>query len=599
MAVFTAKTSGNWSSSGQTTWNEVGVPGNGDTVTIGAFTVTVDVNTTVGTSPNDATTKVVDKTSATGALVIGSGVTFTVKGNIGSVNGGTLTMQAGSTLTFDNSGSGGSPVYTFVNGGFQKFNFNGSSGSPCVVQAISGQTWKMHGNPDTPTTATYTTFRRSANQTLTCSTNASVSFTNCTWDTGGRWDFSTSQAGVTLIINDCTFTNSTHASDSVAVLYQTTPTSGTRQFMRNVLDKGITWNSKGFLFEYNYIGGVWSAVAGSSGNTIRRNFFYSDGTGNNGNGQLFDQSISRNYFVVAKDGTGNPHFVNLTAKAGTDTTASQNIFEGQTPDLTDFGDSIIIQSTACSGGNKIVGKNNLALPANYSGATSGSGTVATLYSADANVLTEFYRNTANVNINTGGPTQKRGMFAVAEAGTGTAGQVAALKSNLAWGSSSSQGYLAERISGNVKDVITAANADYNWVYNTSAGDNLRGYEDFVASNTMWTAGNTVAAGVDAHQGSGDPSFVDSSRNMATWCAARGYGAATAAAALTALRADVTRIPDLIDYVFEGFKVQNSNMRTAAHDGGVVGAANYHKSTRSLSAVTTFRTYVNSQYGLNI
>ncbi len=43
MAAFTSKASGNWSSAGQTTWNEVGVPVAGDTVTIAAnHVVTVD-----------------------------------------------------------------------------------------------------------------------------------------------------------------------------------------------------------------------------------------------------------------------------------------------------------------------------------------------------------------------------------------------------------------------------------------------------------------------------------------------------------------------------------------------------------------------------
>src|SRR5688572_11885646 len=118
MTAFTPKATGNWSAGGQTTWNEAGVPGDGDTVTIGAHTVTVDVNTTVGTSPNDATTKVINTSSGSGVLVIGAGVTLTVKGNIGHVNSSTHTQQAGSTLTFDNSGSGGTPVYCFINAGF-------------------------------------------------------------------------------------------------------------------------------------------------------------------------------------------------------------------------------------------------------------------------------------------------------------------------------------------------------------------------------------------------------------------------------------------------------------------------------------------------
>jgi len=54
MAAFTSKASGNWTTAGQTTWNEVGTPGNGDTVSIGAgHTITIPDNAgtiTVGPS---------------------------------------------------------------------------------------------------------------------------------------------------------------------------------------------------------------------------------------------------------------------------------------------------------------------------------------------------------------------------------------------------------------------------------------------------------------------------------------------------------------------------------------------------------------------
>lgn len=49
-ATFTSKATGDWSASGQTTWNEVGVPGNGDTVVI-SHSVAVSDDRIVGTSP--------------------------------------------------------------------------------------------------------------------------------------------------------------------------------------------------------------------------------------------------------------------------------------------------------------------------------------------------------------------------------------------------------------------------------------------------------------------------------------------------------------------------------------------------------------------
>lgn len=48
MATFTDKANGNWNAAGQTTWNEAGVPGTGDDVTISGFTVTMTQSETCG-----------------------------------------------------------------------------------------------------------------------------------------------------------------------------------------------------------------------------------------------------------------------------------------------------------------------------------------------------------------------------------------------------------------------------------------------------------------------------------------------------------------------------------------------------------------------
>jgi hypothetical protein len=112
---------------------------------------------------------------------------------------------------------------------------------------------------------------------------------------------------------------------------------------------------------------------------------------------------------------------------------------------------------------------------------------------------------------------------------------------------------------------------------------------------LWTAGDAVAASVDVHQGTGDPEFYDRNRNLASWAADRGYGA-TYADALTAVRSNPQRVADLITYIFEGFRPSNSAARNAAHDGGCVGAANFYKSARTFSRVTSHRSAL-SEFGL--
>lgn len=80
MAAYTSKATGDWSSAGQTTWNEVGVPGSGDTVAIGTgHVITVTTNTTVGTSPTMSPSGVV---TVNGQLVINQGVTLTLLGTL-------------------------------------------------------------------------------------------------------------------------------------------------------------------------------------------------------------------------------------------------------------------------------------------------------------------------------------------------------------------------------------------------------------------------------------------------------------------------------------------------------------------------------------
>lgn len=143
MTAFTSKAAGNWSASGQTTWNEAGVPGNGDTATL-THAIAVDTNTTVGTSGAAGTIDViVDKTgSNAGALTINAGVTLTVRGDL-QLKNALLTLAAGASYVFDSSLATGTPVYKIVIGAGGANNFgditcNGSSGSHCSFSKAVG-----------------------------------------------------------------------------------------------------------------------------------------------------------------------------------------------------------------------------------------------------------------------------------------------------------------------------------------------------------------------------------------------------------------------------------------------------------------------------
>lgn len=589
-AAYTSSQSGPWSAAA--TWGGSGPPGSGDTASIGAHTVNVDVDTTVGTSPNDNTTKVINMTSASSILVITNGVTLTCKGNIGHVNGSTHRQRAGSTLTFDNSGSGGSPVYTFINAGFSNFDLQGSSGSLALIQAISGQTCGVNAPWGTVTMSFAKLLRCSALNPSSLGGNVAIS--DSTVDTCAKLALTSSSGTISITFDRNTFTNSTDSTTDLS-FSKSTFTSGTLRIANDVHSKSISYLAKGFTIVSNCFFGGFDGVATSTVLSFRNNFIAQDGTHNGGNGQLFPFSFERNYFVVTNN-TGNPHFVSATALTSVNNTFSQNIFESQATNASDFGDCVLINNAATSGGFIVIGQNNIVLPSGRSGSTEGSGTLVTIFNNTTTPLCQFTRNTGNIATNAA--AGKRGMFAVSESSAGAVGQLAVLKSNLAWASASGQGYLGESVNtlaGAPTNVITASGADYNWVYNTSTGNNLLSYNNKTTTNAMWTAGFAVASGVDSHQGSGDPQFYDSARNVAKWCYDRGYGAQTYAAGVAAIMASPGRTVDLINYVFEGYRPQNASCRNAAADGGCVGAANYAKS-RDLSTLTRYRTTL-SIFGL--
>lgn len=466
------------------------MPGNGDTATIGAFTVTVDVSTTVGTSPNDATTKVVDKTSATGSLIVANGVTFTVKGNIGGVNGSTYQLNSGASIVFDASGSGGTPVYCFVNVGFVKLVCNGVAGTRCAISAVSGQTFTLAQNYS-QLDLSYTDITRAAAGSISAN-SVNINILSCTFTSCGNQTIVSSGTTLTHTITGNVWSSTTGSAGCINIQFSGTKTSGTRTLKRNVFDKFVTHYSIGLEIECNVFLGGLTCVAGRTWSTFCNNFFVQDGL-NGGNGALLTGSVARNYFVVS-NGTGNPHFISPTALLGSDTIVSQCVFESQAPDLVDTGDCVLVNGSACSS-TKIIIKNCIVLPSGYSGATCQSGQLLTVYNSstanNTSSQTQLYRNTCNQNQTAVGAVGKRAAIAFAEASSGFADQVSAIKGNLVWAATARDGYLAERISGTVDGIVTATGADYNWLYNIATDNNGRGYRDKANSpaQDLWSTGN--------------------------------------------------------------------------------------------------------------
>jgi hypothetical protein len=563
MASYTSFQSGNWSL--PSTWVESNIPGDGDTVTIGSHTITVNTNTTIGTSPNDITTKVINLTSASSILKVASNVTLVIKGNRGAVNGSKFQQEAGSIVTFDASASGGTPTYTDINVGFTQYVFNGLSGNPTILQAVSGRVCGVNANWSL-FTATYSVFRRVSGLNIT-SISGNVTITDCTFDTCGRLGLTSNTVTASCSLLRNTFISGTHASNDVLVGYSTTATSGTREFGLNVLNKGITYISKSFNIHDNYFGGNWESTSSSSFTIMRNNFFKMDGTVNGGGGTILASSADNNYFYMINE-VGNPHFVALYAELANQE-LSNCIFEYDGPDAIDTGDCVFPYS---SGGNIAIVRNNIVLPSSRTGNPYTSGTLATIFNTDNDRICQFIHNTVFARSS----ANQTAALNFSEATNGHAGEISVFKSNLIWSDLPNTALIATRIQGTVNGVLAASGVDYNCLFNGMSGDNGRGYNDRANNLDLWTGGiatiNSAAnSNVDNHQLTVNPMFLDSTRNLAKWCLVNSYGSQNSIDGLSAIKNDVTRISDLINYVQEGFAPQNPLLKGVGHDGLDIGA----------------------------
>lgn len=585
MALRTSSQTGNWNDTA--TWGGAAVPVAGDTVSIGAHTVTVSDTRIVGTSPNNSTTAVIDMTSVSSVLIVSG--SLAVRGNLGMVSGSTLTLGAGGSVLWDASASGGTPVYKLINAGFCKLNANGSSGSHCVMSAPVGFTFDLTQNYSTLQLA-YCDFTRVAASILTTGAGVGVSVQRCTFTLCGVIELVSFQTNQDFIFNYNKFDSS--GADSFKLTWNAVPTTANpRECIGNSFDGAFTYSSYGVTGRWNYFGGGVDGVGDHPWASLRLNFIY----GTRADGQVLDGLIERNY--LSSSTNPNPHFVECRANVA-DVIFSQNIIESHDADTSDFGDILLPVNDRFTSPFKWLVENNLALRNSF--APTGSGTLITLYATGtgSDVRMACYRNTVNVDNPASGAFARRSAFATSEAGASGVDNIADLLSNLVWGTSPGQGYLGERVNNfpAALDVITVANADYNWTHNLSAGNNQRFYHDQSSGAPLWTAGDAVAAGVDTHQGTGDPQFYDGTRNLAGWAVERGYGS-TYADGLAAVRADPTRVSDLVAFVFDGFRCGNSATRNAAHDGGCVGAANFYKSSRTFSQTTSHYIAAQTKFAL--
>lgn len=576
MTAYVSNSSGNWST--PTVWTPNGTPGNGDTVSIG-HAIAVDSNRTIGNSPNNTTTNVVAITA--GSLTINAGVTLTVRGNWteSSTFGNLVFMLAGSQIIFDNSASGGSPVYT-LSSTFNGWSIAGTSGSRCGISAIAGQTAKVtftqlyvSGPGGSVIGFTYCDFTRlTMADDWSFYTDFDVSITHCHWDQCGTVHLTSSTTTRNVTITDNIVTNGTDSSTQEDIYFDFLgiPTSGTRLVKRNLIDRRTHYKAYQFSVQYNFFGDYLPITPSVDFADVTYNLFRiasATGVGSGSSNNRFpDCDVNYNYFY-SNLSAGNPQFMSSLA-TNRDCTVAHNIFEHEGGDGGTNSGGAIFPQFANSHVNRI--QNNIVLPSSQAGNPYASCLLVWLTDDEAGRSIEVTHNTV-FNRNSAGV----GAIQVAYGGNGHANEVPILKSNLFW-SNASGGLIASRKTGTVNAIITASGADYNALYNGGAGDNGRGYDDQAGNLDLWTGGaanggNAAASHVDDHQLTSNPQLVDSTRNLAAWALARGYGS-TSAEAITAIKADTTaRIPDLINWVAQGNAPLNSDYWKSAHDGTTIGA----------------------------
>jgi hypothetical protein len=508
------------------------VPGNGDTVTISGYKLTVDQDWTIGAS--GATGSVAIATNATGTLEVASGVTLTVRGDVihtGDINNADmLTMDAGSHFVFDSS-QASNPTTTYyrwgtsTSGSIPHFVANGTSGSHVTVTSstANGALGGQFGIPASSqfgyacVVATYTDFSNLGGSTtpafLFGDSNPYLpylSIINSTFTNVGRMTKTAASGNYsfgwssTFLLDHDTFTNSPGWTNFglTGITRPLTP-GGVGQITNNVFDKRFsdgdgncnnTTSLDGWTVTGNYFGSTTCNL--SSVPTIIDNFIRVAA-----HQELNVQPTTAGGYYFWDSVDDNPHWTTYAANLAT--TMSGFVFE-MPDDITGdsgemfapgLGASVVTQAFS----------NNILAPSKTGRSVSEISATTALMSTNALL---------NVNHNTWvGATAigAFGMLQTNEAGASTFPFHAA-ESNLAW--SNGGGYYKVGViqyGRLLQDSVTTA--DYN-----SSDSNVLLTDPSCSGCTNQGKGyaGKWTATPGAHDVTASPYFADQYRNVALW-----------------------------------------------------------------------------------
>lgn len=515
-AARTSSQNGNWNDTA--TWGGSAAPGIGDTASIG-HQVTITANTTVGTSPAEGN-MVVTVTTA-GDVFVNSGIVFTVRGGVSLAGNATWNQAAGSSFIFDasNASSPTSQQYELrIGTGHNeaaKLISTGTVGSRVVFDSQSGGGNGWINDGDGPwlsgagIEAEYTDFKDigdASNRAIRTSPSQSGDLFKCLFcrfiDSGGIGGTYNMNAQSNYRIEDSHFTG-TLQTEAVKLENASGYTSGTRTFYRSSFDQPVQFYTPvGFDIQGNFFNESFESTDGQwvtfSNNFVRFGF-------GNTPALVRGSTTGRNYGFHGDSTNSNPHYwqvgnyngqvvEGLTCESAYITNGNS---EGDCVQLSSPGGAVTVDVTK-----------TLVIPDAFGG-TSG-----TIFSAlgNANITARVYRNTHVAN------TTDEACVALGETYAGHTGMVTRLDSNLCVNlTAGTDGPIAWDSGGNdsVTDLVSAANGNRNCHYQL---DSVR----YV--NLELSTGTLGANDVNAN-----PSFVDSSRDLASWAGSIGLTASNAAA----------------------------------------------------------------------
>ncbi len=549
MAAFTSKASGNWSASGTTTWTQSGVPGNGDTVTIGTgHAIIVDVNTTIGAS--GAADSVAVQITATGTLEVATGVTFTLRGCM-VIGNTTFTMDHGSTLTFDSSLAAGTPVYYVqladnTNQTACEMICNGTTGSHCTINkaggSANGQIRNANAGFISQIKATFTDFSDLGTTAggpayaadaigLDIGSVGEFTLTDCTFARCSMITINTLPGGANLTIQRCSLTAPIDPSHWVTWFQFSAATTGLRLVTDNVFQSS---GAKAIM--------VFSTSAG--GLTFSRNMFgHSIYTSMSGSAPMADCSDN-----LAVKAAGDATAVTLGETGGTVTRLY--IHDGIVDATDGSGGGIIPNAPSVSGimtFSGLIYDSVAAQEGNDAFQVSSPSAVVTFrvtnaifipnsrglmpgdFTAHGNV--DVIQSYEHCTIMAGEKSPSSTGLAAALYGSGyqfAANQFALFRNNLVWcpdATTSARLALTSLSGSQTADAVTPSGCDYNGKFQLqngtifdAAGANgvtKVGYDVFYSSNQAAIgAHDVVLSGSDPIVAG--PKFVDTTRNLVTW-----------------------------------------------------------------------------------